>query len=164
MPGLPFLKIFNLTLYWETTWVGEANFWMQILENRHVTDTEIEALANVLSDCPELNEINVSIRFGNTGTRDARQFLNNAVSVTDWKGCLKMCKVMDESLSRLQSETLRLISFTFNMEELETGGDEVIVREFFPFLSARGILRVSAIVENYESPLIYVEPKQSIAV
>ena len=151
-------------MYWERAWVGPSNFWVRILENRHVTDTEIEALSKVLSDCPELNKINVSIRFGNTGTRGARQFFDKEASVVDWKGCLKMCKVMDESLSRLQSETLRLISFTFNMEELETGGDEVIVREFFPFLSARGILRVSAIVENYESPLIYVEPNYSIAV
>jgi hypothetical protein len=148
MPKLPFLKIFNLALYWESAWVGESGFWVPKLANKHVTNVEIEALSNMLSDCPELNEINVSIRFGNPGTRDPRQLIDSSVSVVDWKGCLKMCKVMDESLSRLQSETLGLVSFTFIMEELEGGADGVIFHRIFPFLSARRILRVSAIVED----------------
>lgn len=136
---------------------------MRKLANQHVTNAEIDALSNVLSDCPELNEINVSIRFGNTSTLDARQFRDSTVSVVDWSKCLMMCKVMDESLSRLQSATLRLVSFTFKTGELELGRDGVIVRRFFPFLLARGILRVSVIVKKYDSPIIYVEPNCSIA-
>lgn len=136
-------------MYWETARVENSLFWLGTLENYHVTNTEIEALSNVLSDCPELNEINVSIRFGSTGIGEARHFFDREVSDIDREGCLKMCRVMDKSLSRLQSETIRLISFTFNMEELGIEGDEVIVRRFFPFLSARGILRVSATVKCY---------------
>jgi len=119
MSGLLFLRVFNLALCWETAWVGKSNFWLRKLANQHITIAEIKALSNVLSDCPEFNEINVSIHFGNTSIRDPTQFLDSAVSVVDWKRCLKMCKMMDEPLSRLQSETFGFFSFTFNMQELE---------------------------------------------
>lgn len=157
MPGLPFLRVFNLDLCWETAWVTKSDLWVQKLANQHVTTAEIQALFNVLSNCPELNEINISIHFGNTTSRDPRQFYNSVASVVDWKRCLKMCKLMDASLSGLQSEKLELVSFTLHMESLEVGGDGVVVRRFFPFLSARGILRVSAISEEYRRPIIYVE-------
>lgn len=158
MSGLPFLRVFNLVLCWETAWVGKSDLRLRKLANQHVTISDIEALFNVLSDCPELNEINISIRFGNTASRHPRQFHDSVASVVDWKRCLKMCKLMDASLSGLQSETLVLVSFTFHMESLEVGGDGVVVRRSFPFLSARGILRVSAILRNYRRPIIYVEP------
>lgn len=157
MSGLPSLRIFNLTLRWETAWVGKSRHQLQKLSNQHTTNPVIEGLCKVLSDCPNLNEIHVSVRFGNTSAHDSTKFYISMASVVDWKRCLRMCKLMDNSLSRPQPEKLRLVSFTFHMESLEVGGDGVVVRRSFPFLSARGILRVSAFLTNHKRPILYVE-------
>lgn len=159
MSGLPFLRIFNLTLRWETVWVGKSKHRLRKLSNQHIlTNSEIEALSKVLSDCPKLNEIHLlSVCSGNTSARDPTDFHNSMVSVVDWKRCLKTCKMTYDSLSRQQPAKLRLISFTFHMESLEVGGDGVVVRRSFPFPSARGILRVSAILRDYKR-IVYVGP------